>query len=93
MSHNKRIRPLPIPASLRTQSETQQEWETVQVENSWLVEPEFVPFVQNCWGMYINVNIMGKMDYCAEDFSYWDKEHGQKNHREIEKVRRKLELI
>jgi len=43
-------------------------------------------------GMYTNVNIMGKMDHCAEDFSHWDKEHGQKTRREIEKVRRKLEL-
>jgi len=42
--------------------------------------------------MYTNVNIMGKMDHCAEDFSHWDKEHGQKTRREIEKVRRKLEL-
>jgi len=62
-------------------------------ENSWLAEPEFTPFVQQCWDMYATETLTGKLKLCAEDLSNWNKEHGQKRRKEIEKVHRKLEAI
>jgi len=61
-------------------------------ENSWLVEPEFSPFVHQCWNSYFNETITGKLNHCAEDLHHWDNEHGKKTRKEIEKVRKKLEV-
>jgi len=61
-------------------------------ENSWLVEPEFKPFVHQCWNYVTTESITDKLNICAEEMSNWNKNHGQKTRREIEKVRRKLDL-
>lgn len=59
-------------------------------ENAWLVEPEFVPFVEQRWQTYGNSCISQKLDKCADDLNRWDKENNQPIRKEIEKCRKKL---
>jgi len=61
-------------------------------ENSWLIEPEFKPFVQNCWNSYATETITSRLNHCVEEMTNWDKEHGKQTRKEIEQVRCKLEV-
>lgn len=60
-------------------------------ENSWLLESEFKPFVQQCWNSCANKTITSKLNLCASEMLNWDKQHGKQTRNEIESVRRKLE--
>jgi hypothetical protein len=62
-------------------------------ENSWLVELNFSPFVQQKWQAIAEPEITNKLTLCAKEITQWCKENVQRTRKDIERYRKKMEAL
>ncbi|GAU39464.1 hypothetical protein TSUD_158950 [Trifolium subterraneum] len=62
-------------------------------EQAWLLEPNFKQFVHQQWNSSEHQTVTQKLKNCADEMSKWSAENCHKTRKEIEKYRRKLELV
>jgi hypothetical protein len=62
-------------------------------ENAWLVEPAFEDYVRNCWYSSAELDIVNKLDHCAQDMLKWSKQNFHSLRREIDWHHRQLERL
>ncbi|PNX77146.1 endonuclease/exonuclease/phosphatase family protein, partial [Trifolium pratense] len=62
-------------------------------ENAWLVDPEFRDYVRDRWSSYGDQAISQKLNMCALDLTFWNKNHFQRLRHDIDKCRRKIDRL
>jgi hypothetical protein len=62
-------------------------------ENAWLVDPNFRDYVHDRWVSYGDQTILQKLNMCASDLSFWNKNQFQRLRRDIDSCRRKIDRI
>ncbi|CAJ2636477.1 unnamed protein product [Trifolium pratense] len=62
-------------------------------ENSWLLEPNFKQFMHQTWNSAEGTLLTQKLNNCATSLTKWSAANCQQTRKEIEKYRRKLEVV
>jgi hypothetical protein len=62
-------------------------------EKCLVIIPDLHDFVYDRWHSYCQQAVIDKLNLCATDLSYWNKNHCQHLRREIDNCRKKLDRI